>query len=139
MRRRDFIKLIGGSVAAASPFVAWAQQPGVLPTIGYLGPNVASVDHPRIAAFAQRLSELGWVEGHSVIIERRAGHQPCHSFEQRPANHHTWGWYGGEREISDRCGAGHGSNDEARSGTRTFGLAQRANSLHKEALSAFPT
>jgi len=74
MRRREFITLIGGSVTAAPSFAVYAQQAGVLPTIGYLGPNVESVDHPRIAAFAQRLGELGWVEGRSVIIERRAAH-----------------------------------------------------------------
>jgi putative tryptophan/tyrosine transport system substrate-binding protein len=70
MKRRDFIA--GVAVAMASPLTARAQQAGKLPTIGYLGPNVESVDRPRIAAFAQRLAELGWVEGRSVRIERRA-------------------------------------------------------------------
>jgi putative ABC transport system substrate-binding protein len=33
---------------------------------------VEPIDRPRIAAFAQRLGELGWIEGRSLIIERRA-------------------------------------------------------------------
>lgn len=71
MRRRQFIAG-AGSIVASWPLALRAQQAGKLPTIGYLGPNVESVDRPRIAAFAQRLGELGWVEGRSVIIERRA-------------------------------------------------------------------
>jgi putative tryptophan/tyrosine transport system substrate-binding protein len=70
MNRREFIAALGG--VAAWPMTASAQQAGKLPTIGYLSPNAESVDRPRIAAFAQRLSELGWVEGRSVIVERRA-------------------------------------------------------------------
>jgi putative ABC transport system substrate-binding protein len=71
MRRREFI-VGGGSIVASWPLSVRAQQAGKLPTIGYLGPNVDSVDRPRIAAFARRLGELGWVEGRSVIIDRRA-------------------------------------------------------------------
>jgi putative tryptophan/tyrosine transport system substrate-binding protein len=70
MRRRKFLA-VAGSVVASWPLAVSAQQAAKLPTIGYLGPNVESVDGPRIAAFTQRLSELGWVEGSSVIIERR--------------------------------------------------------------------
>jgi len=71
MRRREFIEVVGGAVAAW-PLTARAQRAGELPTIGYLGPNVESVDRPRLAAFRQRLKEVGWVEGSSVIIEYRA-------------------------------------------------------------------
>jgi putative ABC transport system substrate-binding protein len=39
--------------------------------IGLLGANTAAVDRPRRAAFVQRLGELGWVEGRSVMIEYR--------------------------------------------------------------------
>ena len=71
MRRREFITLIGGA-ATAFPLAARAEPAGEVPTIGYLGPNVESVDRPRIAAFAQRLGELGLVEDRSVIILHRA-------------------------------------------------------------------
>jgi putative ABC transport system substrate-binding protein len=75
MKRREFILALGG--AAATPAFLWpctarAQQvAGKLPTIGLLGANTAAVDRPRRAAFVQRLGELGWVEGRSVIIEYR--------------------------------------------------------------------
>jgi putative tryptophan/tyrosine transport system substrate-binding protein len=71
MRRREFITG-ASSLLSFWPLAARAQQVSKLPTIGYLGPNVEPVDRPRIAAFAQRLGELGWIEGRSVIIERRA-------------------------------------------------------------------
>jgi putative ABC transport system substrate-binding protein len=71
MRRRDFIALLSGGAALTCPLVASAQQAGKLPTIGYLSPNSEAADRPRRAAFAQRLGELGWVEGSSVRIEYR--------------------------------------------------------------------
>jgi putative tryptophan/tyrosine transport system substrate-binding protein len=36
-----------------------------------LGPNTPSLDSRRLAAFAQRLRELGWIEGRNVAIEYR--------------------------------------------------------------------
>ena len=70
MKRREFISLLGGA-AAAWPLAARAQQPAKLPTIGYLGPNTRSLDSQRLAAFVQRLRELGWIEGHTIAIEYR--------------------------------------------------------------------
>ena len=70
MRRREFITLLGGA-AAAWPLAARAQQPAKLPTIGYLGANTPSAESQRIAAFVQRLRELGWIEGRTVAIEYR--------------------------------------------------------------------
>src|SRR5262245_411972 len=67
MRRREFITRIGG--AAAWPLAARAQQTGNLPTIGVLGPATASVWAPFVAAFEQRLRELGWTAGRTVAIE----------------------------------------------------------------------
>jgi hypothetical protein len=61
MRRRDFIAAFGGA-AAAWPLAVRAQQAGRLPTIGFLGTTLASVWSVFVAAFVQRLRELGWIE-----------------------------------------------------------------------------
>src|SRR5215468_9271519 len=70
IRRREFITVLGGA-AAAWPLVARAQQPGKLPTIGFLGATTPLVESQRLAAFVQRLRELGWMEGRNVAIEVR--------------------------------------------------------------------
>jgi ABC-type uncharacterized transport system substrate-binding protein len=69
MRRRDFIKVIGGG-AAAWPIVARAQQ-STLPVIGLLGATTAQGYAAQLAAFRQGLSEAGLVEGRDVTIEYR--------------------------------------------------------------------
>ena len=71
MKRREFITLLGGT-AAAWPLAARAQQPGKLPTIGFLGAATALSWSQYLAAFKQRLHELGWVEGRTVVIEVRS-------------------------------------------------------------------
>ena len=57
MRRREFITLLGGTVAW--PLAAHA-QPAKLPTIGFLGAGTLSGWSRWVAAFIQRLRELGW-------------------------------------------------------------------------------
>jgi putative tryptophan/tyrosine transport system substrate-binding protein len=69
-RRREFIALLGGA-AAAWPLTARAQQPARLPTIGFLGSSTPSAMSQWVAAFVQRLRELGWIEGRTVAIEYR--------------------------------------------------------------------
>ena len=69
MRRREFITLLGG--AAAWPLGVSAQQPAKLPIIGYLGPSTRSIDVHRLGALVQRLRELGWIEGRTIVIEYR--------------------------------------------------------------------
>jgi putative ABC transport system substrate-binding protein len=69
MRRREFITLVGG--ATAWPLAARAQQPGGLPTIGFLGATSRAAQTQWVAAFAQRLRELGWIEGRTVAIDYR--------------------------------------------------------------------
>jgi hypothetical protein len=56
--------------AVAWPLMARAQQPGKVPTIGFLGPESAAMK-PWATAFARRLGELGWKEGRTVAIEYR--------------------------------------------------------------------
>jgi putative ABC transport system substrate-binding protein len=48
---------------------ARAQQPGKLPTIGFLGG--ATWESEWAATFVRRLHELGWTEGRTVAIEYR--------------------------------------------------------------------
>jgi ABC-type uncharacterized transport system substrate-binding protein len=70
MKRREFITLLGGA-AAACPFAARAQQTPGLPSIGSSSPMTPSVENQRVAAFVQRLRQLGWVEGRTVAIKVR--------------------------------------------------------------------
>jgi putative ABC transport system substrate-binding protein len=70
LRRREFIALTGGAVVAW-PLAAHAQQPGKLPTIGFLGAGTRSGWSDWVAAFVQRLRELGWIEGRTVAMEVR--------------------------------------------------------------------
>ena len=72
MRRREFIALVG-SVTTGWPLMARAQQAPKLPTIGFLGSSTSSAMTAWIAAFVQRLHELGWIEGRTVAIEYRWG------------------------------------------------------------------
>ena len=46
------LDLLGSVVTTAWPLAPRSQQTGKLPIIGYLAPNVESVDRPRVAAFA---------------------------------------------------------------------------------------
>jgi putative tryptophan/tyrosine transport system substrate-binding protein len=69
MKRREFITLLGS--AAAWPIAARAQQPGKLPTIGFLGTSTPAAWSQWTAAFGQQLLQLGWIEGRTVAIEYR--------------------------------------------------------------------
>ena len=81
MKRREFVTLLGGA-AVAWPLAARAQQPGKLPTIGFLGANTRLVDSQRLAAFVERLRELGWIENRTVAIEYRWGEGRDERFAQ---------------------------------------------------------
>jgi ABC-type uncharacterized transport system substrate-binding protein len=67
LKRREFITLLGGS--AAWPIAARAQQSAN--TIGVLGTSTRSAASQWIAAFVQRLRELGWIDGRNIVIEYR--------------------------------------------------------------------
>src|SRR6185503_9239054 len=69
LRRREFICTLGGA-AATWPLAARGQQSGKLPTIGFLAAN-PSIETQRVAAFVQRLRELGWIDGRNLAIEYR--------------------------------------------------------------------
>ena len=73
MRRREFISLLGGAMAAW-PLVARAQQPDRMRLIGAL---TGIADEPnfqaRYNAFIQGLKELGWTDGRNIRLEYRYG------------------------------------------------------------------
>jgi ABC-type uncharacterized transport system substrate-binding protein len=69
VKRREFIRLLGGA-AAAWPVTALAQG-SARPVVGYLGPGSAVSDAFRVTAFRQGLSEAGFVEGQNVTVDYR--------------------------------------------------------------------
>src|SRR5215472_13166115 len=70
MRRRDFIKVVAGSVAAW-PLAAHAQQPGKVPRIGFLGAASPSTFASRLEGFRQGLRDFGYIEGATITVEYR--------------------------------------------------------------------
>jgi putative ABC transport system substrate-binding protein len=73
MRRRDFIKVIGGG-AAAWPLVVRAQQPDRMGRIGVLSGGPATDDpdnQARWVTLTQALQQLGWIEGRNLQIDYR--------------------------------------------------------------------
>ena len=73
MLRRDFVKAIAGA-AAGWPLVVRAQQPRNTAhcRLSGLGNGVAAASK-FASAFAQRMRELGWVEGQTLAIQYRWG------------------------------------------------------------------
>jgi putative tryptophan/tyrosine transport system substrate-binding protein len=69
MKRRELITLLGG--AAVWPLATHAQLAGKLPTIGFLVAGTPTSHGQWVAAFVQRLRELGWIEGRTITIEYR--------------------------------------------------------------------
>src|SRR5262245_65162543 len=68
MKRREFIRLLGG--AAAIPFAAHAQQ-STVPVVGFLSRLDAQITNKRIATFSQGLSETGQIVPRDLAIVSR--------------------------------------------------------------------
>jgi putative ABC transport system substrate-binding protein len=69
MRRRDFIKVVGGS-AVVWPLATRAQQ-RAFPVVGLLSGRSPAVDTPLIAVIRQGLNEAGFVEGQNIALDYR--------------------------------------------------------------------
>jgi putative tryptophan/tyrosine transport system substrate-binding protein len=69
MRRREFV-LLGGA-AVASPFIARAQQTGTLPRVALVSTGANPSDPVVFLPFIEQMRELGYVDGQSIVFERR--------------------------------------------------------------------
>jgi putative ABC transport system substrate-binding protein len=70
MRRREFLKVIGGVAAVPWPLIVRAQQPAT-PVVGFLS-SLSSLELTVVMpAFHQGLNEAGFVEGRNIAIDYR--------------------------------------------------------------------
>ena len=70
MRRRDFVTLIGG-VVAAWPFAARAQPTHLIPKIGWLKIQGRQHTPGQLKAFREGMEALGLVDGRDFMLEER--------------------------------------------------------------------
>jgi putative ABC transport system substrate-binding protein len=70
LNRRRFLQAASVGVLAA-PFAAEAQPAGKVPRIGFVEAGSSTVNRHFANAFRQGLRELGYVEGHNIVIEER--------------------------------------------------------------------
>jgi putative ABC transport system substrate-binding protein len=76
MRRRAFLSLLGGAVAAL-PLAARAQQSGKIARVGFLGPSLNSPQPMALyQALLAQLRELGFIEGQNLTADYRGLDDP---------------------------------------------------------------
>jgi putative tryptophan/tyrosine transport system substrate-binding protein len=88
MRRREFMTLVGG--AATWPLTARAQQPTKMKRVAIVHPSIKTGDlssslsitseHLGYRAFFEELSQLGYVEGRNILVERYSGEGQAERF-----------------------------------------------------------
>ena len=111
MRRRDFITLLTGTVAAW-PLAARAQQLGT-PTIGFLTLSTQEGTTDFITSFRKGLSESGFVEGHNVVVEYRFARN---DFARLP----EWAADFARRRVAVIVAAGYAASFAAKAATTTI-------------------
>jgi putative ABC transport system substrate-binding protein len=72
-KRRTLLRALGAGALIAGAWPASGQQPTRIPRIGVLwfGASNDSFRHANIGVFRQRLAELGYVDGKTILIEER--------------------------------------------------------------------
>jgi putative ABC transport system substrate-binding protein len=85
MRRREFITLLGGA-AVAWPLPARAQKTRHIPKIGTLWhAGNEQEEAPYLNALRQGLRDLGYVEGHNIVLENRFANEQYERFNAQAA------------------------------------------------------
>ena len=70
MKRRRFLAALRGA-ALAGPIAAVAQQPTGVPRVGLLMGSSPTVEAATLDTFRGALSQLGYIDGETVVIEVR--------------------------------------------------------------------
>jgi len=71
MKRREFMKLVGGALATA-PDIARAQSGKRVPTIAYLWhAGSAKEEYPHYDAVIEGFARLGYINGRNIVLEHR--------------------------------------------------------------------
>lgn len=71
MKRRNFITLLGSTVAALPSWPTIAQSPTKRAVIGLLLLGSKAATQPRLSGFPQGMRELGYIQGQNYLIEDR--------------------------------------------------------------------
>jgi putative ABC transport system substrate-binding protein len=84
MRRREFISLLGGTVAVW-PVLARAQSSRNIPHIGILWHAAnAEQEEPYFSAIINGLRDVGYVDGSTVVLEHRFPNEQPDQFQKMP-------------------------------------------------------
>ena len=84
MRRREFIKLLGGAAAGWWPFVAQGQETGRIYRLGAL--LTSPRDAPHYVALFDELRRLGFIEGKNLVIDAAGFGLPPERMEMHAAD-----------------------------------------------------